>query len=271
MSLYRNFHTKFWSDPIVQSLTSDEKLLFIYLFTNEHTSPSGAYELSLISIQNELNWKKERDKDKIISIIEKLAKFGRICYDFNTFEIAVKNFLKYNSTSSPKLQSAIEKSLNSIKSAKVRDFVYGIDTVSIPYSKNLLCTVPDYDNKDLSIYVSKDSKDLNTNTIDYHSLLEEWNKAMEDKNIPQIRSISKGREAHIKKRIEEHGIDSFREMILKVQESDFLNGINRNKWVCSFSWCIESPENYQKILEGNYDNKDLKQAEIAAEIRKRSQ
>lgn len=271
MSLYRNFHTKFWSDPIVQSLTSDEKLLFIYLFTNEHTSPSGAYELSLVSIQNELNWKKDRDKDKIIAIIEKLAKFGRIYYDFDTFEIAVKNFLKYNSTSSPKLQSAIEKSLNSIKSAKVRDFAYGIDTVSIPYSKNLLCTVSDTDNKDSSIIVSKELKDLSNNTIDYHSLLEEWNRAMEGKNIPQIRSISKGREAHIRKRIEEHGIDSFSEMVMKVQESDFLNGINRNKWVCSFSWCIESPENYQKILEGNYDNKDLKQAEIAAEIRKRSQ
>ena len=40
----RYVNTRFWNDTYVSSLDPIEKLLFIYLLTNEHTNISGVYE-----------------------------------------------------------------------------------------------------------------------------------------------------------------------------------------------------------------------------------
>lgn len=53
-----------------------------------------------------------------------------------------------------------------------------------------------------------------------------------------------------------YGRDGLKEKLFdKVEKSDFLT--NRSgKWSgCSFDWIIK-PENVQKIVEGNYDNRD---------------
>lgn len=46
MSKLRSINTGFWTDPWVESLAPDEKLLFIYLFTNPLTNMLGIYECS---------------------------------------------------------------------------------------------------------------------------------------------------------------------------------------------------------------------------------
>jgi len=40
----------------------------------------------------------------------------------------------------------------------------------------------------------------------------------------------------------------------KAQASKFLRGDNRTGWRASFDWIFENPENWVKVLEGNYDN-----------------
>jgi hypothetical protein len=41
----RIFHTRFWSDEYILSLSVKEKLLFAYFLTNEHVSIAGVYEI----------------------------------------------------------------------------------------------------------------------------------------------------------------------------------------------------------------------------------
>lgn len=41
----RVVHTRFWKDEYVSNLTAKEKLLFIYLLTNEYVNMCGTYEL----------------------------------------------------------------------------------------------------------------------------------------------------------------------------------------------------------------------------------
>ncbi len=41
----RILHTKFWMDSYISNLSSTEKLIFIYLISNDRVSISGAYEL----------------------------------------------------------------------------------------------------------------------------------------------------------------------------------------------------------------------------------
>lgn len=54
MSKKRYFDTKFWSDSYVTKLDPTEKLLFIYLMTNERTNVAGVYELpiKLMSVES---------------------------------------------------------------------------------------------------------------------------------------------------------------------------------------------------------------------------
>ena len=49
----RNFDTGYWSDPFVQGLTMEAKLLFVYIWTNRHCNQAGLYEISLRSISFE--------------------------------------------------------------------------------------------------------------------------------------------------------------------------------------------------------------------------
>jgi hypothetical protein len=44
-------------------------------------------------------------------------------------------------------------------------------------------------------------------------------------------------------------------MITKASQSDFLNGKSRSGWIADFTWLFR-PSNFQKVLEGNYDNRN---------------
>src|SRR5699024_12105962 len=53
MSKLRMINTSFWSDPWVEELSPQEKLLYIYLFTNEKVNMLGVYEVSKKKISYE--------------------------------------------------------------------------------------------------------------------------------------------------------------------------------------------------------------------------
>lgn len=72
--------------------------------------------------------------------------------------------------------------------------------------------------------------------------------------IPTIRSIDGQRRSSTMARIREHGKPAFAEAVKKAAASDFLNGKNDRGWVADFDWIIK-PNNFIKVLEGNYDNR----------------
>lgn len=72
--------------------------------------------------------------------------------------------------------------------------------------------------------------------------------------IPKVRSARGKRASAIKARIREYGIEAVYEVITKACQSDFMNGRNNRGWTATFDW-IFLPTNFQKVLEGNYDNK----------------
>lgn len=75
--------------------------------------------------------------------------------------------------------------------------------------------------------------------------------------IKPIRSIVPESERHrlLRARFRQYGDDSFAEIVDKIKESDFLQGKNNKGWTVSFDWVIR-PNNYPKVLEGNYDNRN---------------
>jgi hypothetical protein len=100
----RQIQTKFWSDPYIQELSHEEKLLFLYLFTNEHTNISGVYEITIQTIANETCLEKERIK----KVLDKFSDDKKIYY--NTNYIVLVNFIK-NQTLNPSVVKGINREL----------------------------------------------------------------------------------------------------------------------------------------------------------------
>jgi len=110
-------------------------------------------------------------------------------------------------------------------------------------------------NDGLSADQSTDPDKASHDRVDFVGLRNFFNKTMDEAKaiIPRVVSISGKREGNVRARIREYGIDKVYEMITKASRSDFLNGKNSRGWRADFSWLF-LPSNFQKVLEGNYDN-----------------
>jgi len=93
-------------------------------------------------------------------------------------------------------------------------------------------------------------------SVDFVGLMKFFNRTMEEAGaiIPRCKSCDGKRREFVRARIREHGLDAVYEMITKASRSDFLNGKSRSGWIADFTWLFR-PSNFQKVLEGNYDNR----------------
>ena len=59
----------------------------------------------------------------------------------------------------------------------------------------------------------------------------------------------------LRARVNEYGVDEVLKAIEKVRNSDFLKG--SRDFIITFDWFVK-PNNFPKVLEGNYDNRNSK-------------
>jgi hypothetical protein len=85
-------------------------------------------------------------------------------------------------------------------------------------------------------------------------IVEEWNKTSAKLGKPQVRNITPERRQNLKARIGQYSIDDFHDVFGKIERSAFLRGETQG-WPrgATFDWTFKKA-NFQKILEGNYDN-----------------
>lgn len=153
MANTRYVTTSFWEDSKVQNLaTPEEKYFMLYLLTNPHTTQIGCYEITKRTISFETGYTIEA----IENLLRRMEKdFDFIVYDEKTNEILIKNWYKYNWTSSPKVKNYLLKEIMNIKCKRLLNLInekleevykiettkreekketgYPIDTLSIPY------------------------------------------------------------------------------------------------------------------------------------------
>ena len=89
--------------------------------------------------------------------------------------------------------------------------------------------------------------------IDFGGLLEYFNTKMKGKAIPTISRMTEKRKKAINARIAEYGKESVQKVIDNAADSDFLNGGGERGFCASFDWLF-LPNNFLKVLEGNYAN-----------------
>ena len=77
-------------------------------------------------------------------------------------------------------------------------------------------------------------------------------------SYPKIRGISPNRKHAILKLLNKYSYDDILLMLHKAEESDFLTNRNKNNdWCATFDWILKDT-NADKILEGNYDNRGIR-------------
>ena len=114
MAEYRKIHTRIWEDPWFFDLAPDEKLLFVYLFSNAATSVSGIYERHARYMAFEVGIPLER----VMEILAKFERDGKVEYEDGI--VWVKNMRKYQDSRSEKIQTAIKKDLDNIPDSPIK-------------------------------------------------------------------------------------------------------------------------------------------------------
>jgi hypothetical protein len=88
MNKLRSVNTKFWTDPFIEDLEPESKLLYLYLLTNDKTNMLGIYEVSIKKICYDTGLKKE----KVLKAFEGFQRVSKVFY-YENFVIMM-NFLK---------------------------------------------------------------------------------------------------------------------------------------------------------------------------------
>jgi hypothetical protein len=141
MSKLRSVSTAFWSDPFIEELTPSQKLLFLYLITNEKTNMLGVYESSVKKISFETGIKKD-DIEKALKEFEKLKK---VSYK-NNYVILI-NYMKHQNFNTNMKKSAIDVYNNLPNELKVKGIRISKDNPSEGFETLLNCfgMVPKYE------------------------------------------------------------------------------------------------------------------------------
>ena len=127
MANFRQIHVSIWKDEWFLELEPNEKLLFIYLFSNESAPLSGIYRLALKVICFECGM----DKDSVISILTKFAEAGKVFYQDGI--VWVVNMRKYHETGSPKIKSRIIYDLDNIPDCPLKQKYIAYFNNNIPH------------------------------------------------------------------------------------------------------------------------------------------
>ena len=145
---------------------------------------------------------------------------------------------------------------NKLDTDKVTDKVS--DKVTDKVSDNIIKNNKEYIKNNIKkISTKEDIKESrNQIEIDFEKLCELWNQQMIENSctIPQIQRITDRRKQAVLSRLREFSKDDILKIIENCARSDFLNGRNNRNFIASFDWAF-LPNNFIKILEGNYNNK----------------
>lgn len=142
MAEYRTLKMAFWTDPYIEELSTEGKLLYIYLMTCPYTDNLGIVEVS----QKRVSYETGIDQKKVLQLMADMERHGKVICDGNY--IWLTRFIKHQCSTSPKLVQSMKAILKDLPSKKLRraiclayphifecgeEDVSPDDTLSIPY------------------------------------------------------------------------------------------------------------------------------------------
>jgi hypothetical protein len=92
--------------------------------------------------------------------------------------------------------------------------------------------------------------------IDYDLIVSNYHSLCP--KMAKVQVLTPKRIGYINARFGEHGLEGITKVLRLAGQSKFLNGLNDRAWKADFEWLIR-PENFVKVLEGKYDNRQVLQ------------
>ena len=131
MAKQRQISDRFWYDTFVsEELTEpDEKLLFVYLLTNQYISITGIYEIAIRTI----NFDTAIPTPRIKEILSKLSQAGKVHYDQGY--VILENYHKYTSYNNPSVRKYVTEQLYALPvgiKQKFADVIKQIHALAMP-------------------------------------------------------------------------------------------------------------------------------------------
>lgn len=230
MAIFRKINVDYWQDEkVVDEFTPEDRYFMLYLMTNPHTTQIGCYPLTIRQMEFETGY----NKDTILKLINRFSNvLNVILYDENTKEILIKNWHKYNWTSSPKIIACILKELENIKSTDFHNYINNL-FIEYEYSIN-------------TVYIQKHNKNKNKEQEEEKEYKEEITKKFKKPTLEEIQSYCLERK---------NNVDA--EKFFNYYESvDWHIGKNKMKnWqACVRNWEKNTRSNKQEENTNNYDN-----------------
>ncbi len=241
----RSVNTRFWDDPFVEDLNPNEKLLFLYLLTNPLTNLLGIYEITVKRIAYDTGLK----TDTIRNGLEGFEKVKKAFFVDNY--IVLPNWLK-NQQLNTNMKVAVVKEFNDLPN-RIKDSILGNGSKGLGNdTKGFRMIMERLDKYEREI----ESEIEGEGEISFDAIMKYYNDNCG--KLPKIESMTDARKKLINARYKDYGKESIAKVIKAAAASDFLTGGNDKKWTANFDW-IFNPNNFVKILEGNYGNKADKQ------------
>lgn len=134
MAKYRYVYTNFWEVPKVsENFTPEDKLFFLYLLTNPHTTQIGVYRITTKLMSFELGYSIE-SVNSLLSRFEEHHKL--IKYNKETREIAIKSWGKFNLNKGGKpVEDCLNKEFTKVEDKSL--LVYVMDSIKNATVKQL--------------------------------------------------------------------------------------------------------------------------------------
>ncbi|MBN3369119.1 hypothetical protein CF068_04745 [Clostridium botulinum] len=109
------------------------------------------------------------------------------------------------------------------------------------------------EDKDIDIEEDIDNTTEVVSSNKLQPIVDKWNSL----NLNKLIAINKGtiRYKMLNARIKEYGTDNILKAIENIESRPFLKGQNNKGWTITFDWFVK-PNNFIKVLEGNYTDKE---------------
>ncbi|HWQ40561.1 MAG TPA: hypothetical protein VN456_00825 [Desulfosporosinus sp.] len=101
---------------------------------------------------------------------------------------------------------------------------------------------------------NREKREESADPVPYSELQEIFNRVCV--SFAKVQKMSNSRKEKLRTRWSEiKTIEAFEKICTKMELSNFLKGDNPRKWMPTFDWLLENDNNWVKVIEGNYDNK----------------
>ena len=264
MAIKRIVSTEFWTDKkVVEQFTPEDKLFFLYLLTNPHTTQLGIYPFIPKVAAFEIGY----SKDTVLSLIERFERYEIIMFSNSSGEIAVKNYLKHSIVKGgTPVYDLLVKEANLVKDKSLLRFILSANSDSLNDTVRKFINDIEKDNENEK---ENDNDNEDSYHESYHESSDDITEAIVDKCISYLNSVSgsafkaktESNRRFIRARIkEDYSFDDFKRVIdnqwIKWKDTDMAEYMRPETLfnATKFQSYINAPD-YSKQSVSKFQNK----------------